>query len=547
MEARHLSVLLDEAVKGRPDHPAVEDEAGRLLSYAALWCGADRLAARLARWGIGRGDRVGIWLPKCSESVVAIHGILRSGAAYVPVDPTSPAFRATNILAASGVKAAVVSAELGASLRASWAGPAPLPRLIVLDGFPPHTPEPRPASDPGITTEEQTAISAGDALWKDVITDEAPSPLLPARCCDDLAYILFTSGSTGQPKGVMLSHRSACAFLDWCHEALAPWSGDDRFASHAPFHFDLSIFDIFAACRNAATLVLIGEQLSKDPVQLGEFMARQAITVWYSAPSILVLLTEYGNLDRPGLPAPRLVLFAGEVFPVAALRKLRSLWPRSAMWNLYGPTETNVCTAFPIPRTVPADRSLAYPIGPVCPPLRARVVDERCDSLPAGALGELVIAGPAVMRGYFGQPEVTADSFLIDADGTRWYRTGDLVRDDGTGCFQFHGRRDRMVKKRGYRIELGEIESALHFHNGVDRAGVVARVDEMGVSIAAFVTLKPNQKKSIVALKRHCTEYLPGYMIPDTITFLDNLPATSTDKVDYQRLKLMATQLTRCS
>ena len=144
------------------------------------------------------------------------------------------------------------------------------------------------------------------------------------------------------------------------------------------------------------------------------------------------------------------------------------------------------------------------------------------------------------MHGYFGQPELTARAFFIDAEELRWYRTGDLVVDDGAGCYQFHGRRDRMVKKRGYRIELGEIESALYRHDGVDRAAVVARADESGVSIAAFVALKPDQKRSIIAMKRHCTVYLPNYMVPDTITFMSSLPATSTDKVDYQRLGVMA-------
>jgi acyl-coenzyme A synthetase/AMP-(fatty) acid ligase len=131
---------------------------------------------------------------------------------------------------------------------------------------------------------------------------------------------------------------------------------------------------------------------------------------------------------------------------------------------------------------------------------------------------------------------------LVDTDGSRWYRTGDLVADNGDGCFHFHGRRDRMIKKRGYRIELGEIESALYRHDGVDRAGVVAQVDETGVSIAAFVALKPDQKRSIIAMKRHCTHHLPHYMIPDTFTFLDTLPATSTDKLDYQRLRSLASQ-----
>lgn len=372
------------------------------------------------------------------------------------------------------------------------------------------------------------------------MADDASSPLPLIRDAEDLAYILFTSGSTGQPKGVMLSHGNAFTFLDWCQQTLGPWHADDRFSSHAPFHFDLSVFDLFMACRNAATLVLIGESLAKEPEELGAFLSRQQISVWYSAPSILALIASQGGLDRPGRQAPRLVLFAGEVFPIGPLRRLRQLWPESRLWNLYGPTETNVCTAYPIPDDIPEDRTAPYPIGSVCPPLRARVVDEQGNDVAAGALGELVIAGPGVMRGYFGQPELTARAFFTSDEQTRWYRTGDLVVDDGTGCYQFHGRRDRMVKKRGYRIELGEIESALYRHDGVDRAAVVARSDEAGVSIAAFVALKPDHKRSIIAMKRHCTVYLPHYMVPDTITFLGSLPATSTDKVDYQRLGTIA-------
>jgi acyl-coenzyme A synthetase/AMP-(fatty) acid ligase len=144
------------------------------------------------------------------------------------------------------------------------------------------------------------------------------------------------------------------------------------------------------------------------------------------------------------------------------------------------------------------------------------------------------------MRGYFGQPELTARAFCHDAEGVAWYRTGDLVVDQGDGCFLFHGRRDRMVKKRGYRIELGEIEAALYRHEGVDRAAVVARADDSGVSIAAFVAMKPAHKGSIIAMKRHCTLYLPHYMVPDSIAFLPSLPTTSTDKVDYQGLKQLA-------
>ena len=520
MDGPHLTGLLETAAARRPDHPAVEDEHGRSMSYLALARAADRLATRLARWGVGRGDRVGLFLPKGIEAVAAIHGVLRSGAAYVPVDPTAPALRGAGILADSGIKAVVTSADLADALRRHWPGPGPFPRAVVVE-----------------TGDKSTSpLAPGDATWDDVLADDAPAPLPPEREGDDLAYVLYTSGSTGKPKGVMLSHKNAFTFLDWCESTLRP-RPDDRFSSHAPFHFDLSVFDLFGPCRAAATLVVIGEALAKDPVRLGAFVSDRRLSVWYSAPSILALLALYGGLERAEFSAPRLVLFAGEVFPAAPLKRLRSFWPDSEMWNLYGPTETNVCTAFPIPRTIDPARTAPFPIGTVCPPLKARVVDDEGRDVSLATTGELVIAGPGVMRGYFGQPDLTALAFFLDDEGTVWYRTGDLVVDDGSGCYQFHGRRDRMVKKRGYRIELGEIESALYRHEGVDRAAVVAKTDDDGVSIAAFVAMKPAHKGSLIAMKRHCITYLPHYMVPDSITFLPDLPTTSTDKVDYQRLK----------
>ena len=437
-DARHLAQLLDRACLLRPDHPAVEDERGGTYTYRQLSKAADRLATRLHRWGVGRGDRVGLFLPKGREAVAAIHGILRSGAAYVPVDPGSPNLRGSGILADAGVKAVVVAAEHAAGLRDAWPA-GPLPRFIIVGGH-----------------EHQA--SPTDATWDEVMADDAPSPLRPAVEEGDLAYILYTSGSTGRPKGVMLSHANAFAFLDWCDQSF-DLKSEDRFASHAPFHFDLSIFDLYASCRPGATLVLIGESTGKDPGRLARRLRERSITVWYSAPSILGLLAEYGEVDAPDFPAPRVVLFAGEVFPIAPLRKLRAAWPEAQLWNLYGPTETNVCTAYAIPEAIADDREAPFPIGSSCPPAVVKVVDERGRSVPPGTVGELVVAGPGVMLGYFGRPDLTARAFFLDDDGA-WYRTGDLVTDDGRGCHQFHGRRDRMVKKRGYRIELGEIESA---------------------------------------------------------------------------------------
>ncbi len=513
----HLGLLLGRAAAARPDHPAVEDEAGRAWSYRRLDAAADRLATRLERWGVGRGDRVGLLLPKSPEAVAAIHGVLRTGAAYVPVDPTAPPRRSAGILADAWPKAIVAHAAIAPELRRSWPGPGPLPRLVVVG--------------------EADVPCRGPACvrWADLMADDAPTPLFPDGCADDPAYVLYTSGSTGTPKGVVLTHANAACFLDWCDATLGP-RPDDRFASHAPFHFDLSVFDLYASCRAAGTLVLAGEALGRDPARLGAFAADRRISVWYSAPSILAMMADHGGLGRPGAPSPRLVLFAGEVFPIGPLRRLRRLWPEAALWNLYGPTETNVCTAFPIPPTIPDDRDEPYPIGFACAPLRTRLVDEAGADLPAGAEGELVVAGPGVMAGYFGRPDLTAAAFFRGDDGTPWYRTGDLARDEGGGCYRFHGRRDRMIKKRGYRIELGEVEAALYRHDSVARAAAVARDDGSGVAIAAFVALKPGHRGSVIALKKHCTEYLPPYMIPDTIAFLPALPTTSTDKVDYRNL-----------
>jgi amino acid adenylation domain-containing protein len=517
MDARHLSRLLDMAVARNPNGIAVEDESGATVNYVELARMADRLATRLARWGVGPGDRVALFLPKSIEAVAAIHGILRNGAAYVPVDPMAPAIRGAGILADAGVKAAVVAAPLVQSLRDAWPASGPMPRLIVVG-------------------HEPTSLDPADATFGDVLRDDAPSPLPPPHRADDPAYILYTSGSTGRPKGVALSHANAFAFVDWCEAHLAPRDGD-RFASHAPLHFDLSVFDLYSSVTHASPLILIGEALAKDPARLGPFLSERRIDVWYSAPSILALMADHGGLEEAGRRAPRLVLFAGEVFPIAGLKRLRSLWPAATLWNLYGPTETNVCNAQRIPDVITSDRTEPFPIGRVCSPHRARVVDERGSDVEPGAIGELLIAGPGVMIGYFGRPDLTQAAFLCDGSGARWYRTGDLVADEGDGVYRFHGRRDRMVKKRGYRIELGEVESALYRHDGVDRAAVVARADDdAGVSIAAFVALKPDRKGSIIAMKRHCTMYLPHYMIPDTITFLPALPTTSTDKVDYQGL-----------
>jgi acyl-coenzyme A synthetase/AMP-(fatty) acid ligase len=271
-------------------------------------------------------------------------------------------------------------------------------------------------------------------------------------------------------------------------------------------------------------------------------ISRHGITVWYSAPSILSLLAQFGRIAEHDYSSLRLVLFAGEVMPVARLRSFQRQVPRPRYFNLYGPTETNVCTYHEIPAVIPDNRVDPYPIGRTCEQLRSKVIDPDGHVLPAGEEGELCIAGPNVMQGYWNLPQQTAAGFLPpDGTGERWYKTGDIVVEEAGGVHRYVGRRDRMVKKRGYRIELGEIEACLYRHTGVREAAVIAVSDgSAGLQVKAHVSLAPGQRPSLIELKAFCSQNLPLYMVPDSFFFHETLPKTSTEKIDYQMLKTRA-------
>jgi amino acid adenylation domain-containing protein len=515
-----LHELLDASARRSPNAVAVEEPdgpqtAGGTVTYRELAELSDRVRDRLRNLGIKPGDRVGIYMRKSIDGLAAVFGALKAGAAYVPVDPHAPASRNAYILNDCSVRAVVMEQRFEARWREVLEPLGPAPKTILVDAA---------GGGRGLA-----AALAADG-------DEPAGSSAPARP-DDLAYILYTSGSTGKPKGVMLSHENAVSYVDWCSNVFEP-SASDRFSSHAPFHFDLSILDIYVPLKHGATLVLVGEEAGKDPSRLAGIIEDRRLTVWYSAPSILSLLAQYGDLPKRDVSSLRLVLFAGEVFPIKHLRSFKGLVPRPRYFNLYGPTETNVCTYYEIPAEIPADRTDPYPIGKTCKHLASRVVDGDGRDVPAGDEGELCIAGSSVMRGYWNLPEHTARAFFVDAAGRCWYRTGDVVKANDGGDFVFLGRRDRMVKRRGYRVELGEIEAGLYRHPAIREAAVVATSDdEAGVRIRAFLSCRDGQRPSLVQLKRFCAENLPLYMVPDTFDFVDALPKTSTDKVDYQRLK----------
>ncbi|MCC7547517.1 MAG: amino acid adenylation domain-containing protein [Burkholderiales bacterium] len=506
-----------EAAVRFPDHTAVVEAGNGSISYAELDALSDRVRDLLVALGVTHGDRVGFYLRKCIDGVAGMYGILKAGAAYVPVDPGAPPARNAYIMHNCSVKVALVEAQLEARFRAELEALGAQVRVIVL----PHV-----GGGRGLAA---ALDSAG----------VAPAARTVSPAADSLAYILYTSGSTGKPKGVMLSHGNAVSFVDWCSEVFEP-TQEDRFSSHAPFHFDLSILDVHVSLKHGAALVLISEDTGKDPQRLAQLIAQEHVSIWYSAPSILSLVAQFGDLASRDCSALRTVLFAGEVFPVKHLRTLTELWPDRRYFNLYGPTETNVCTFYEIRLPVPEDRTAPYPIGEVCSHLSGRVVDETGKPIPDGEEGELCITGRGVMQGYWAMPEQTARAFYVDSDGIRWYRTGDVVVEDQPGCYTYRGRRDRMVKRRGYRVELGEIEAGLYQHGAVEEAAVIAVPDEeAGVRIIAFLSGRDGQRPSLIEMKRFCSERLPLYMIPDRFSWHDKLPKTSTDKIDYQRLKEM--------
>jgi amino acid adenylation domain-containing protein len=525
-----LHHLIQASAASFPDRVAVED-GDRLLTYADLDIRSNRLANLLRELGVARGDRVGLYLDKSIEAVISIYGILKCGGVYVPLDPAAPTQRLGYIARDCGLRVLVSSSAKEAAWAELVTHGAPLDAIVSADNAQDLVGD---LVDVRVTAAEE--IDRQDPVAPDVGVISL-----------DLAYILYTSGSTGLPKGVMLSHQNALAFVRWAVEAFDVGEGD-RLSNHAPLHFDLSVFDLYATAMAGATVVLVPQALSVFPVQVRDFIERKHISIWYSVPSILSMLTLRGGLRVGSLPELRTVLFAGEVFPTKYLRSLMGLLPRASFYNLYGPTETNVCTCYHVPK-LPDDATEPIPIGQAIDDVEVFAIRE--DGTPAalGDVGELLVRGDTVMSGYWGDPDRSARGLVPDPRGRVYrdtvYRTGDLVRVRADGDCELVGRRDHQVKSRGYRIELGDIEAALYSHPDVLECAAVAVPDPLVTNrIVAFVAASDGLVEP--DLVKAAAERIPHYMLPERIEFMDELPKTSTGKIDRPALtSSMALRTTR--
>ncbi|WP_458796452.1 amino acid adenylation domain-containing protein [Mycobacteroides abscessus] len=485
--ARPVSIpeLFTAQVSAEPDAVALTF-GGSSLTYRELDEAADRLAIQLGHRGVGPGDRVILFSDRSARAVIGILAVLKTGAAYLPVDPAVPASRLEFIVSDAAPVAAITTTDLRGRL----------------DGF-------------GLAVIDLDAHTDSPADGQSGLVPAAPAP-------DDIAYIIYTSGTTGAPKGVAVTHHNVTQLMQSLDAGLPKpgvWPLCHSLA------FDVSVWEIWGALLRGGRLAVVPESITASPADFHDLLVAEQVTVLTQTPSAVAMLSPEG-LESTALAV------VGEACPAAVVDK----WaPGRTMINAYGPTETTMCVAISAPLKADLPDAVV-PIGSPVPGAALFVLDTWLQPVPAGVVGELYVAGDGVACGYVGRSDLTASRFVacpFGKPGTRMYRTGDLVLWGDDGQLQYLGRADEQVKIRGYRIELGEVQAALGALDGVDQAAAIVREDRPGDKrLVGYVTgtADPAEIRGILSKR------LPPYMVPAAVVVLETLPLTSNNKLDTRAL-----------
>jgi len=493
------------------------------VTYSQLEARSNQLARILKAAGCKKGDRVCFAIPKSPAAIVAILGILKAGCIHVPVDTSSPAARIAKILDSSRPRFILGVGAVAGLLEQLFACQNLHDAVSVgwmENSFPPSS-NVRP-----------------EFSWND-IESFSREPLESRNSEQDPAHILFTSGSTGDPKGVVITHSNIIHFIEWAVKYFGIDSSD-RVSGHPPLHFDLAYFDIFGALATGAQLFLVPAELSLLPNKLAEFMRSSRLTQWFSVPSVLNYMAKFDVVRYGDFPSMKRLLWCGEVFPTPALVYWMQRLPHVTFTNLYGPTETTIASSYYTLPCCPKDQHAPIPIGTACDGEELLVLDEGLRPRPPGAVGDLYVSGVGLSPGYWCDSEKTTAAFLPygpDA-GDRIYRTGDLARVGEDRLVYFVGRADSQIKSRGYRIELGEIEAALHTLDDLKECAVVAIPNdgfEGNLICCAYVVAEGKQATN-AEVRSKLSKLIPGYMLPLRWLAFGQLPTNSNGKIDRRTL-----------